>query len=95
MDWIEIIDLKLKDRSDRHALRRVLRQVTSRPFSSRSYDFTAKLFRNIREEDDWSIHLFRERSTEKPGKTDTGMTIAGAVSSLGNVNHTIWKKIQG
>lgn len=94
MSWIEIINLNLNKPEDKSRLRNAFKKVRSNPELRKNRAIKASLFRNTKSSTKWSIHLKREYSAPKPFKTLVGENIAGVFRSFGDVDHTVWKKVE-
>lgn len=91
MSWIESINMRLTRPDDISKVYRVFQEV-KQGLSSERTKVEAKLYKNTKTLEKWSIHLLREFSDSQPEKTILGYNVASFIRSFGDVDHMIWKK---
>ena len=88
MNWIEIIELRSVDITQKLIEKDLQKLLTQLEKESEKYNI--KVYSSAMVSNDYSIHLFHEgRKVENSGSS-LGIRLVSALKSYGLVNHTIW-----
>ncbi len=92
MNWIEIIELRSVDITEKlieKDLKKILTQL-----ESESEKYKLKVYTRIMINTDYSIHLLHESETVENSGSALGLRLASALKSYGLINHTVWVEKQ-
>lgn len=89
--WVEIISVRLFSPDNKKKVREIIEHVWSGRCPETGKKICAELYVNREQEQDLSIHMFRNGDDGAPRKTSVGSCIADMFARLGLVSHSVWK----
>ncbi len=91
--WVEIISVRLSSPEHQDKIRDIIDHVRAGRCPVTGKKITVELYVDQALEMDWSIHLPRNETHGRPGKTVLGSNIAELFGNLGLVNHKVWHSV--